>query len=149
LTPGRSNDDGAAIERVVSAGVEVLSAPIRCDSVALRMSVGVASLTAVQNYPGLWNDAAIWDDNAIWKDDARDQMGTDTAPRLEMRWSDDEGNLWTDWRQTSLGQRGQYRTPVVFRRLGLIRRPGRLFEFRATDDAEVRFSHATYNEAVN
>jgi hypothetical protein len=71
------------------------------------------------------------------------------APRLELRWSDDEGNLWTDWRAVEVGKQGQYRQEAVFRRLGLLRRPGRIFEFRATDDAEFRISHAHWNEAIS
>ncbi len=118
LVPGRSNDAGEPMERRIAAGVEVVGAPVRCDSVSVRASVGnTTSLTQ--------------------------------APRLELRWSDDEGNLWTDWRAAEIGRQGQYRRDAVYRRLGLIRRPGRIFEFRATDDAEFRISHAQMNEAVN
>lgn len=70
-----------------------------------------------------------------------------TPPEVELCFSDDEGATWSDWRQVSLGGQGQYRAPVVWRKLGMMRRPGRLFWFRMTDDAVFRCSHVNYNEA--
>jgi hypothetical protein len=118
LVPGRSNDAGEPITREITGGIELTGAPVRCDSVSMRVAVG--------NTPSLV-----------------------AAPRMELAWSDDEGRTWTDWRAVTLGLQGQYRAPVVWRKLGLMRRPGRLFWFRATDDVEVRISHASFNEAVN
>lgn len=149
LIPGRSNDVGDAMDREVTGGIENVGAPVRCDSVALRLIVGNSSLgTGPATYVlglGVWDDGLPWDDAGEW----RDNPPVTRLASVEMRWSDDEGRLWTDWRSISLGLEGQYRQPVVFRKLGLIRRPGRLFQFRATDDVEFRISHATMNEAVN
>jgi hypothetical protein len=69
------------------------------------------------------------------------------VPAIEMCWSDDEGATWTPWRQRSLGETGAFRTPLVWRKLGMMKRPGRLFRWRMTDDAVFRISHVTYNEA--
>jgi hypothetical protein len=78
--------------------------------------------------------------NAGW---APDYVG---EPQIEMRWSDDQGATWSTWSQGT-GLKGQYLTDVVFRSLGLIVRPGRLFEWRFTDFARIRFDYATLNEA--
>ncbi len=69
------------------------------------------------------------------------------SPVVEMAWSDDEGVTWTEWQPKSLGLTGQFRAPVVWRKLGMMKRPGRLFRWRMTDDAVFRLSHITYNEA--
>lgn len=148
LTPGRSNDAGLPIVREIAAMIETVGAPVRCDSVSLRAAVGNSE--ALQEPSGVtatgfWNDGAPWDDSALWYD----TTPVSQLPRVEMRWSDDEGNLWTDWRSVTLGLQGQYRRPVVWRKLGLLRRSLRIFQFRATDDVEFRISHAHWNEAVN
>lgn len=69
-----------------------------------------------------------------------------TNPALEMRFSDDQGATWTSQSQ-DMGVTGQYMTDVIYRSLGLIHRPGRLFEFRFSDYARVRLDYATLNEA--
>lgn len=148
LVPGRSNDDGEAMVREISGMVEVVGRPPRCDSVSLRAAVGHGS--ALQDPSGVvatgfWDDAAVWDDSAPWYD----FPPISQVPRIEMRWSDDEGNLWTDWRAVTLGLQGQYRKPIVWRKLGLMRRPGRIFHWRSSDDVELRISHAHWNEAVS
>jgi hypothetical protein len=78
--------------------------------------------------------------NAGW---APDYVG---EPQLEMRFSDDQGATWSSYQQGT-GLRGQYLTDVIFRSLGLVVRPGRLFEFRFTDLARIRIDYATINEA--
>lgn len=67
-------------------------------------------------------------------------------PTLEIRWSDDQRGTWSPYVRSSLGDRGQYATDVVFRSLGLIVRPGRDFEFRFSDKARFRIDYATMNE---
>lgn len=54
-------------------------------------------------------------------------------PSVEMRYSDDQGRTWSNWRATSPGLIGEYRKRPVWQRLGMIREPGRAFEFRMTD----------------
>jgi hypothetical protein len=74
-------------------------------------------------------------------------QSTVADPGVEMTWSDDEGATWKAWQRRSLGRMGDFRTPVIWRKLGMMQRPGRLFRFRVTDDVILRISHVTYNEA--
>lgn len=78
--------------------------------------------------------------NAGWTESYTDE------PQLEMRFSDDQGATWSSYQQ-GVGLRGQYLTDVIFRSLGLIVRPGRLFEFRFTEPTRIRIDYATINEA--
>lgn len=75
------------------------------------------------------------------------QITGDEQPILQMRWSDDQGRTWTDWKDAGCGFAGQYRVRVRYRRLGLIDMPGRLFEFRMTDPVAIRFSGVEINPA--
>lgn len=67
-------------------------------------------------------------------------------PLLQMRFSDDQGNTWSSWKEKSLGDQGYYGKDITFRSLGLIVRPGRLFQFRMTDNARFRLSYVRINE---
>lgn len=78
--------------------------------------------------------------NAGWAPDH------EIAPILELRWSDDQGATWSDYRGASVGTRGNYGTEVRFRSLGLLRAPGRIFEFRYSDLSTFRFDYATIND---
>lgn len=68
-------------------------------------------------------------------------------PQLELRWSDDQGATFSQPRTLGLGYMGQYSTDAVIRSLGLIRRPGRTFVWRMTDNALWRVDYARMNEA--
>lgn len=67
-------------------------------------------------------------------------------PQLELRWSDDQGGTWSEYVRHSLGDKGNYATSVQFRSLGLMGRPGRIFEFRFSEFARFRLDYATLNE---
>lgn len=67
-------------------------------------------------------------------------------PIIEMRVSRNGGRTWTDWRQTNLGQNGQYRKRPRWRRLGSFDAPGALMEFRVTDPVGLRVSAAVINQ---
>lgn len=69
-----------------------------------------------------------------------------TPPVVELRWSDDYGFTWSDYFQAQMGTKGKYKTDITYRSLGLMERPGRLFEvsFRGLD--KFRLDYATYNE---
>lgn len=56
--------------------------------------------------------------------------------RVEMRWSDHEGHDWSTWQETSLGEIGDRGegAKAVWAMLGGMSPPGRLYEFRCTDD---------------
>lgn len=71
-----------------------------------------------------------------------------TAPVAEMRYSDDGGRTWTDWREATLGAQGRYEDKAVWRNLGAIRAPGRGFEFRVSDPVSVVFQHVILNAPI-
>jgi len=56
-----------------------------------------------------------------------------TAPAVLLRWSNDGGASWSDWRTASLGALGQRLTRTIWRRLGRAR--DRVWHVRCTDDA--------------
>lgn len=67
-------------------------------------------------------------------------------PQIELRWSDDYGFTWSDYYRSNLGDKGQYDSEIMFRSLGLVKRPGRIFEIRFSEDATFRLDHAIMNE---
>lgn len=68
-------------------------------------------------------------------------------PLVEMRFSRDTGKTWADWRSTSLGAQGDYRTRIEWRALGMFDDPGGLFEFRVTDPVPFGVRAVAANEA--
>lgn len=56
-------------------------------------------------------------------------------PSVEMRYSDDMAT-WSEWAIQPLGGHGQYGQRPVWRALGHMRPPGRVYEFRCCDDVE-------------
>lgn len=70
---------------------------------------------------------------------------TDEPAIIQMRWSDDQGRTWTDWKDASSGFGGDYRKRVIYRRLGMVDAPGRVIEVRQTDPVIVRFSGCDLN----
>lgn len=66
---------------------------------------------------------------------------------VQLRFSDDQGRSWSDWRDGSTGFSGEFRKRVRFRRLGMVDSPGRAFEIRTTDDMSIRFSGIEMNPA--
>lgn len=76
-------------------------------------------------------------------------VGDEDAPNpvVEMRFSDDGGRTFTSWLSATLGMRGQYNYKAVWRNLGLITQPGRLFEFSVSDPVNFTVEGASWNEA--
>lgn len=72
----------------------------------------------------------------------------DSKPKLEMAFSRDGGDTWSDWRAASLGTQGKYRKRARFRRLGYFDAPGALFDFRMTEAASFRVSAVIINESA-
>lgn len=72
---------------------------------------------------------------------------TDEPAVIQMRWSDDQGRTWTDWKSASSGFGGEYRKRVRFRRGGMADAPGRAYEIRTTDNVAMRFSGVEANPA--
>ncbi len=76
-------------------------------------------------------------------------VGNSQAPNpiVNMRFSDDGGRTFTSWMQGFLGMVGQYDYKAVWRNLGLMRQPGRLFEFTVYDPVLAVIEGASFNVA--
>jgi len=74
-------------------------------------------------------------------------MNPDPAedPMVQLAWSGDRGETWSSWFPRPLGRQGQRTLRVMWSKLGLLRRPGRLFRWRTTEPVTVR--KAKYNES--
>lgn len=118
LTTGVYADDGEPVTFLASAFIAA-TARSRCDSLTLQGARGVGLAT-----------------------------GQGSAPITEMRYSDDLGRTWSVWRQASPGAVGEYRSRAQWRRLGLIREPGRAFEIRTTDPVLASMFGLLMNEAA-
>lgn len=70
------------------------------------------------------------------------------TPEIGMRYSDDGGKTFSDWLFRSLGRVGEYSHRPTWNRLGEIRPPGRIYQFRSTDPAVIRLSDVRVNEDV-
>lgn len=119
LNPEVSNDNTAILLREVIGGVAILGNPQACASFSCAVATG-------------WSNRTPPGDN-----------GT-----LQMCFSDDLGNTWSNWYLISLGKRGEFRGEVAQTRLGTMRSPGRLFKLRMTDDTIFRINYARVNEWV-
>lgn len=126
LDPSYSSDQlrgilvaNVPMERKVTGGIPLIGAPQKCKNVSVHIGVGLASIT-----------------------------GTSANPILAMRYSDDNGQIWSSWIEEHMGLQGQYLKRVIYDQLGIIEEPGRIFEFRSTDDCVFRLSYATMNEAI-
>lgn len=117
LDPHSSNDDKKPMVREVMGGVAVIGAATPCSSFSIYVATGHAN----PNAPG-------------------------NNPVMEMRFSDDGGNIWSNWRQMPLGTVGQYGREIAATRLGMMRAPGRLFHLRMSEDCLWRVTYARVNE---
>lgn len=103
----------------------------------------------VREFTGLLaTDASVRIDNVIL--DCSVGAGTETYnPQIELRWSDDRGNRWTTWVAKSLGLIGRYRERVLWTRLGVARRPSRLFHWRYAGRTGFTARRASFNEDLH
>lgn len=113
LSDDDRTDGGEPIERLWTALYEHHERTmLRCDRLVLTASVGWAQST-----------------------------GQGSEPLVEMRQSNDYGMTFGSWKQRSMGRIGDFFTQVVWKALGAIRRPGRVFQFRCTDPIITRVSN--------
>lgn len=59
------------------------------------------------------------------------ESGQGSAPTMELRWSNDGGKTWSNWRTMNLGAQGKYQTRAFATQLGSARQ--RTFEVRCSD----------------
>lgn len=76
----------------------------------------------------------------------RTVIGFGNGP-LELKWSDDQGRSWSPWRQIPLGSTGHYGVDAIARSLGTMKRPGRTFVWRFSEDTPFRVDYAAMNDA--
>jgi hypothetical protein len=114
-----SGYDEGPIERLFMAG-SVLEQAVQIDNLRMVCEVGTT--------PNLTGDYA--------------------EPVIEMAYSDDAGNTFSDYEAESIGRQGQYRQRVEWRALGMFDDPGVLFKFRITDPVSFRVSGVGVNEAT-
>lgn len=70
--------------------------------------------------------------------DMESGVGLDTGqgsdPKVMLRWSDDGGHTWSNYRESSVGKIGEYYRRVFFRRLGMtLKLRDRVYELSMTD----------------
>lgn len=70
----------------------------------------------------------------------------DADPTMTLEWSDDMGDTWADPVISTIGRQGERGARPLWTRLGLIRRPGRVWRWRTTHPTTVR--KAKYNESL-
>lgn len=117
LAQGVNFDGADPLVRQISAFTAVGSGRPRCNNLMITCARGVGNAVAPGN-----------------------------SPIVEMRYSDDGGRTFCDWRQASLGAQGDYSVKAIWQRLGLMTSPGRLFEFRCADPVMAVFQSLLMNE---
>jgi hypothetical protein len=68
------------------------------------------------------------------------------AGTIELRTSRDSGASWSNWKQASLGQEGQYRAWPAWRSLGMVDEEGMVIQIRLTDSRPWRMSDPRVND---
>lgn len=116
---GWSGYDEGPMERLFMAG-SVLEQAVQIDNLRMVCEVGTTP-----NLTGIYAE-----------------------PVIEMGYSDDAGNTWSEYEAESIGAQGQYRQRVEWRALGMFDDPGVLFRFRITDPVSFRVSGIGLNEAT-
>lgn len=72
--------------------------------------------------------------------------GTYSDPTVELKYSKDGGETWSDYKAQSLGAAGKFRKLIRWTSLGFFGNPGLLLDFRVTDPVPFRVSDLTANE---
>lgn len=67
-------------------------------------------------------------------------------PKVSLAYSDDGGKTISSPITASLGQAGDFSTPVAWYRLGMVNRPGRIFSFKCSENMPVTVLSASMNE---
>lgn len=91
-------------------------------------------------------DKVAYIDNIMLDASAGEEPVLGVEPIVECRMSRDQGNTFGPYRQSTLGQKGNYRKRVGWRRWGLVDNEGAVFDFRITDPTPWRVSSIRVNE---
>lgn len=112
------SDFGSTLERRFRAGVAMDAGSVPLSNVTIRTNPGQTSFLT----------------------------GTYDDPTISLRTSKDGGHNWSNWRERSLGEQGEYRPRIQWLSLGYFSQPGALIEFRITDPVPFRMSGINANE---
>jgi len=74
----------------------------------------------------------------------QDGNGDDRPPQCMLRWSDDNGRTWSNFHTADCGMAGEYKTRVIFWRLGRSRK--RIYEWSQTDPIPTVLKDAYLNQ---
>ncbi len=113
---GAWTDAGGPFTRMASAFIKVEEGTPRCNNIVVHGVMGQGNPTS----PAV-------------------------NPVIEMRWSDDQGRTFVDWRKANLGRQGAYLNRAFWTRLDCMRAPGRLVQIRCSDPVNVVLSHIELN----
>jgi Phage stabilisation protein len=91
-------------------------------------------------------DQAAYIDNIALDASSGEEPVLGTEPVIECRLSRDQGNTFGPYRMASLGQQGDYRKRIVWRRWGMVDNEGAVFDFRITDPTPWRLSSIRMND---
>jgi hypothetical protein len=85
---------------------------------------------------------------SLWANTGHTELmvGQGSDPIIEMRYSRDAGQTWSNFIPASLGKIGRYRVRAIWRRLGEFDPPGAMFDFRLTDPVSLRISDVKVND---
>jgi hypothetical protein len=91
------------------------------------------------------NGAPVRCNNVVLDCSVGQTSSPDNDPMVELSYSEDRGETWSAWLLRPLGRQGKRLTQVIWPRMGLLRRPGRVFRWRTSEPVTVR--KAAFNEA--
>jgi hypothetical protein len=96
--------------------------------------------------PREWSDT----DDHIWEDTiavvTADPLGYNATPVAWLSWSNDGGRTWSSEYSASLGKQGEYRTRLIWRRLGSPK--NRIFRLRIADPVKRVILGAVINDGA-
>ena len=76
-------------------------------------------------------------------------MWSDTAGLIHMRHSANGGRTWSAWIEREMTSPDEENRQVLFRRLGTVRAPERIIQFRISNPANVTITRARINDGLN
>jgi len=86
------------------------------------------------------DDKRITHDKLLIDIDSGKGTNDNTIPYVTMDFSNDGGQLWSNFREVSIGKVGQYRKRAIFRRLGIAR--NRIYRIQGSSNTEINISGA-------
>jgi len=93
-------------------------------------------------------DEATFVDNVMLDASTGREPALGVEPLVECRMSRDGGETYGGYRQASIGQRGDFRKRIVWKRWGMVDDEGAVFDFRITDATPWRVSSIRVNEPL-